>query len=161
MTIDVTSVQNEPDWHPDYDSMDWSGTELRNFVRDQGAKVQNTKLMVAEAVNLNYGYTDPTLNDATARNNIGYIGGHLYGTEDAGRLSPYPLAAQYSKTGVDDRVELPRGRRQRLQHLGQPQQPDGLERDPRRHHAHRAQVDGVQLERLHLVVRQALLLLHR
>jgi glucuronoarabinoxylan endo-1,4-beta-xylanase len=95
--IDVTSVQNEPDWHPDYDSMDWSGDELRNFVRDQGAKVQNTKLMVAEAVNLNYGYTDPTLNDATARNTVGYIGGHLYGTEDAGRLKPYALAAQYNK----------------------------------------------------------------
>jgi O-glycosyl hydrolase len=95
--IDVTSVQNEPDWHPDYDSMDWTGTELRDFVRDQGAKVQNTKLMVAEAVNLNYSYTDPTLNDAGARNNIGYIGGHLYGTESAGRLAPYPLAAQYNK----------------------------------------------------------------
>ena len=95
--IDVTSVQNEPDWHPDYDSMDWSGTELRNFVRDQGAKVQNTKLMVAEAVNLNYGLTDPTLNDAGARGNIGYIGGHLYGTEDSGRLKQYPLAAQYDK----------------------------------------------------------------
>ncbi|BEL05331.1 hypothetical protein Q0Z83_035220 [Actinoplanes sichuanensis] len=97
VTVDVTSVQNEPDWHPDYDSMDWSGTELRDFVRDQGAKVQNTKLMVAEAVNLNYGYTDPTLNDTTARNNIGYIGGHLYGTETAGRLKDYPLAAQNGK----------------------------------------------------------------
>jgi len=97
VTIDVTSVQNEPDWHPAYDSMDWSGDELRNFVRDQGAKVLNTKLMVAEAVNLNYSYTDPTLNDATARNNLGYIGGHLYGTETAGRLAPYPLAAQNNK----------------------------------------------------------------
>jgi len=97
VTIDVTSVQNEPDWHPDYDSMDWSGTELRTFVRDQGARVQNTKLMVAEAVNLNYTYTDPTLNDATARNNIGYIGGHLYGTEESGRLRPYSLAEQYNK----------------------------------------------------------------
>jgi glucuronoarabinoxylan endo-1,4-beta-xylanase len=95
--IDVTSVQNEPDWHPDYDSMDWTGTELRNWVRDQGAKVTNTKLMVAEAINLNYGYTDPTLNDATARNNIGYIGGHLYGTEASGRLKPYTLAQQHNK----------------------------------------------------------------
>jgi O-glycosyl hydrolase len=51
VTIDVTSVQNEPDWHPDYDSMDWSGTELRDFVCTQGAKVLNTKLLVAEAVN--------------------------------------------------------------------------------------------------------------
>lgn len=97
VTIDVTSVQNEPDWHPDYDSMDWSGTELQNFVCTQGAKVQNTSLMVAEAVNLNYSYTDPTLNDACARNNIGYIGGHLYGTESAGRLAPYARAAQYNK----------------------------------------------------------------
>ncbi|WP_431882844.1 cellulose binding domain-containing protein [Micromonospora gifhornensis] len=97
VTIDVTSVQNEPDWHPDYDSMDWSGTELRNFVRDHGTRVQNTRLMVAEAVNLNYTYTDPTLNDATARNNIGYIGGHLYGTEASGRLRSYPLADQHNK----------------------------------------------------------------
>ncbi|GAB7045836.1 glycoside hydrolase family 30 beta sandwich domain-containing protein [Catenuloplanes indicus JCM 9534] len=97
VTVDVTSVQNEPDWHPDYDSMDWSGAELRDFLRTQGAKIQNTRLMVAEAVNLNYGYTDPTLNDATARNTIGYIGGHLYGTEASGRLKPYPLAAQHGK----------------------------------------------------------------
>jgi glucuronoarabinoxylan endo-1,4-beta-xylanase len=95
--IDVTSVQNEPDWHPSYDSMDWSGTELRTFVRDQGAKVKNTKLMVAESLNLNYGLTDPTLNDATARNQTDYIGGHLYGTEGAGRLKAYPLAQQHNK----------------------------------------------------------------
>ena len=41
VTIDVTSVQNEPDWHPDYDSMDVdAATELRNFVRDHGTKVR-------------------------------------------------------------------------------------------------------------------------
>jgi O-glycosyl hydrolase len=97
VTIDVTSVQNEPDWHPDYDSMDWSGTELRTFLCGQGARVQNTRLMVAEAVNLNYAYTDPTLNDTCARDAIGYIGGHLYGTEAAGRLAPYPLAARHGK----------------------------------------------------------------
>jgi O-glycosyl hydrolase len=97
VTVDVTSVQNEPDWHPDYDSMDWSGTELRDFVCSQGARVLNTRLMVAEAVNLNYSFTDPTLNDSCARNNIGYIGGHLYGTESAGRLAPYPLANQQNK----------------------------------------------------------------
>ncbi|WP_326551172.1 cellulose binding domain-containing protein [Micromonospora sp. NBC_01813] len=97
ITIDVTSVQNEPDWHPDYDSMDWTGTELRNWVRDHGTRVQNTRLMVAEAVNMNYSYTDPTLNDATARNNIGYIGGHLYGLEASGRLGPYNLANQHGK----------------------------------------------------------------
>ncbi|MGI5152538.1 cellulose binding domain-containing protein [Plantactinospora sp. CA-294935] len=97
VTIDVTSVQNEPDWHPDYDSMDWTGTELRNFVRDQGAKVRDTRLMVAESLRFNRAYSDPTLQDATARNNIGYVGGHLYDAENSGNLSAYPLAAQYGK----------------------------------------------------------------
>ena len=97
VTIDVTSVQNEPDWHPDYDSMAWTGDTLRNFVRDHGTKIKDTKLMVAESLGTNRAYTDPTLNDATARNNIGYIGGHIYGQENGPNLSRYPLAAQYGK----------------------------------------------------------------
>jgi glucuronoarabinoxylan endo-1,4-beta-xylanase len=97
VTIDVTSVQNEPDWHPDYDSMDWSGTELRDFVRDHGAGINGTELLIAESLRFNRQYTDPTLQDATARNNIGYVGGHLYDTENSGNLSPYPLANQFGK----------------------------------------------------------------
>ncbi|MDW5330293.1 glycoside hydrolase [Plantactinospora sp. KLBMP9567] len=97
VTIDVTSVQNEPDWHPDYDSMDWTGAEMRNWVRDQGTKVRDTRLMVGESLRFNRAYTDPTLQDATARNNIGYVGGHLYDAENSGNLSPYPLASQYGK----------------------------------------------------------------
>ncbi|MEO3820574.1 cellulose binding domain-containing protein [Plantactinospora sp. B24E8] len=97
VTIDVTSVQNEPDWHPDYDSMDWTGTEMRNWVRDQGAKVRDTRLMVGESLRFNRAYSDPTLQDATARATIGYVGGHLYDAENSGNLSPYPLAAQYGK----------------------------------------------------------------
>lgn len=97
VNIDVVSVQNEPDWHPDYESMDWSGEELRNFVRDHGAKVTGTQLMVAESLRFARTFTDPTLNDAVARKNIGYVGGHLYDTENSGNLSPYPLAAQHGK----------------------------------------------------------------
>lgn len=97
VTIDVTSVQNEPDWHPDYDSMDWSGTELRNWVRDHGADVHNTDLLIAESLRFNRQYTDPTLQDPAARNNIGYVGGHLYDGENSGNLSPYPLATQHGK----------------------------------------------------------------
>ncbi|MBE1490762.1 glycoside hydrolase family 30 beta sandwich domain-containing protein [Plantactinospora soyae] len=97
VTIDVTSVQNEPDWHPDYDSMDWTGAEMRNFVRDQGTKITDTRLMVGESLRFARQYSDPSLQDATARNNIGYVGGHLYDAENSGNLSPYPLAAQYGK----------------------------------------------------------------
>ncbi|WBB52748.1 cellulose binding domain-containing protein [Verrucosispora sp. WMMD573] len=97
VTVDVTSVQNEPDWHPDYDSMDWTGAEMRNFVRDHGARVRDTSLMVGESLRFARQYSDPTLQDAAARNNIGYVGGHLYDAENSGNLSPYPLAAQYGK----------------------------------------------------------------
>lgn len=97
VTIDVTSVQNEPDWHPDYDSMDWTGTELRNWVRDHGADVRNTELLVAESLRFNRQYTDPTLQDPAARDNISYVGGHLYDGENSGNLSPYPLANQHGK----------------------------------------------------------------
>lgn len=97
VTIDVTSIQNEPDWHPEYDSMAWTGDTLRNFVRDHGAKIKDTKLLVAESLGSNRSYTDPTLNDATARGNIGYVGGHIYGQETGPNLSRYPLAAQYGK----------------------------------------------------------------
>jgi glucuronoarabinoxylan endo-1,4-beta-xylanase len=97
VTIDVTSVQNEPDWHPAYDSMAWTGDTLRNFVRDYGGNVTNTKLLVAESLGSNRSYSDPTLYDATARNNIGYVGGHIYGQENGPNLSAYPLAAQYGK----------------------------------------------------------------
>ena len=97
VTIDVTSVQNEPDWHPAYDSMAWTGDTMRNFVRDHGANIKNTKLLVAESLGTNRSYSDPTLYDATARNNIGYVGGHIYGQENGPNLSAYPLAAQYGK----------------------------------------------------------------
>ncbi|MDQ1306980.1 MAG: Cellulose-binding protein [Actinomycetota bacterium] len=97
IAVDVTSVQNEPDWHPNYDSMDWTGQELAKFVKEQGAKVKDTQLMVAESMGFNRSYTDPTLKDAAARANIGYVGGHLYDAESQGNLSAYPLAAQYGK----------------------------------------------------------------
>nr|GID87181.1 xylanase [Actinoplanes derwentensis] len=97
VTIDVVSIQNEPDYHPDYDSMEWTGTELRNFVRDHGAKIKNTKLMAAESTGMEYDLTDPILSNATARDNTSYIGGHLYGTEDSGRLKAYSLADRYNK----------------------------------------------------------------
>ena len=97
VAVDVTSIQNEPDWAPDYDSMQWTGQEIDNFVRTQGANVKDTKLLAAEAVGFSRQYTDPTLNDAAARANLGYVGGHLYGAEASGNLSPYPLATQYGK----------------------------------------------------------------
>ena len=97
VAIDVVSVQNEPDWHPDYDSCDWTGNELRNFVRDHGGKIQNTKLLVGESLRFNRDYTDPTLLDAAAAANIDYVGGHLYSAESTGYFTRYPLAEEKGK----------------------------------------------------------------
>lgn len=103
VNIDVVSIQNEPNWHPSYESCDWTGAELRNFLRDQGSKVQNTKLMIAETIGFQREYTDPALNDAQASAAFDYIGGHLYGPWDGtnhqprAALSAYPLAAQKGK----------------------------------------------------------------
>jgi glucuronoarabinoxylan endo-1,4-beta-xylanase len=86
------SVQNEPDWDPDYESCTYSTTQMFNFVRNN-AGVISTRLIAAESLNFKKSYTDPILNDSTARNNIEIVGGHLYG----GGLADYPLARQYGK----------------------------------------------------------------
>lgn len=94
--IDVVSVQNEPDWHPSYDSCDWSGTELRNFLRDHGATIQ-AKMLVGESLRFNRAYTDPSLNDAGALQNFEYVGGHLYSAQSSGTFTRYPLAESRGK----------------------------------------------------------------
>lgn len=94
--IDVVSVQNEPDWHPSYESCDWSGEELRNFVRDYGASI-NAELLVGESLRFDRAYTDPSLNDDDALANFSMVGGHLYSAESSGTFTPYPLAEQKNK----------------------------------------------------------------
>lgn len=96
VVIDVVSVQNEPDWHPDYDSCDWSGEELRNFVRDN-ASVINAKVLVGESLRFDRAYTDPSLNDEAALANFEMVGGHLYSAEDSGTFTAYPLAEAKNK----------------------------------------------------------------
>lgn len=96
VTIDVVSVQNEPDWHPDYDSCDWNGTEIMNFVKNNSSVIQ-AKILAAESLQFTRSLTDPTLNDAAAAGNLDLIGGHLYGAESAGKFTAYPLAEQKGK----------------------------------------------------------------
>ena len=86
------SVQNEPDIDVDYESCMWTATELYNFARNN-AGVLTPKVMMSESYHFNKAYTDPILNDATARANVDIIGGHIYG----GGLSDYPLARNNGK----------------------------------------------------------------
>ncbi len=97
ITIDVVSIQNEPDWHPDYESCDWSGDEFKNFLKNNASAIVGPKLMIAESLQFTRSLTDPSLNDSTAVNNFDLIGGHIYGAEAGGKLSAYPLAEQKGK----------------------------------------------------------------
>lgn len=97
VSIDVVSIQNEPDWHPNYDSCDWSGQEMKDFVRDHGAAIQGAKLLVGESLRFDRAYTDPSLNDVGAVANLDIVGGHLYDAESSGNLSKYPLAEEKGK----------------------------------------------------------------
>lgn len=97
VTIDVVSIQNEPDWHPDYDSCDWTGNDFRDFLREHGPKIQGPRLLVGESLRFDRSYTDPTLNDPAAVNNMDIVGGHLYSARSSGTFGPYPLAEQKGK----------------------------------------------------------------
>lgn len=98
VTIDVVSIQNEPDWSPDYDGCEWTGEQLRDFLRDNAAAISGPRLMIAESLQFTRGFTDPSLNDPVAVNNFDIVGGHLYGAEGTGKFSEYPLAEQKGKS---------------------------------------------------------------
>ncbi len=77
--LEAVSVQNEPDWDPNYESCVWSATEMRDFLKNQGGLVTATRLMAPELVNNNQTYVNTILNDPGAVANLDIIGTHLYG----------------------------------------------------------------------------------
>ncbi|MFG6459352.1 hypothetical protein [Roseateles sp. BYS96W] len=81
----AVSVQNEPDWDPkDYESCLWNADELKTFIGEQGATAvagTTAKLMAPESLGYVPTATDALMADAKAANNLGIIGGHLYGAQ--------------------------------------------------------------------------------
>lgn len=77
--LEAVSVQNEPDWDPNYESCVWSATEMRDFLKNQGALVTAARLMAPELVNNNQTYVNTILSDPGAVANLDIIGTHLYG----------------------------------------------------------------------------------
>lgn len=92
-TVDVVSVQNEPDWKASYEGCEYTASQMFNFVKDYAGSVKGAKVLAAESLNFNHDYTNNILNDATAANNISIVAGHLYGSG----LATYPLAEQKGK----------------------------------------------------------------
>ncbi|HEY4784895.1 MAG TPA: T9SS type A sorting domain-containing protein, partial [Bacteroidales bacterium] len=89
----AVSVQNEPDFNPNYESCSWTAQQMLNFVSVEGSKFNNTKLIAAESFHFDHNMTDPILNDPTAQPFLSIVGGHIYG----GGLTDYPLARNKGK----------------------------------------------------------------
>lgn len=87
------SVQNEPDWHPDYESCAWTAAQFVSFLQGQGSRFSAIKVIAPEGLGFNKSLSDPMLNDATAVQHVDIIGGHLYGATP----SDYPLARSKGK----------------------------------------------------------------
>jgi glucuronoarabinoxylan endo-1,4-beta-xylanase len=92
-TVDVVSVQNEPDWEVGYEGCEYTAAEMFDFVKNYAGAIQDAKVVAAESLNSNQAYTRDILNDATAADNLDIVGGHLYG----GGLASYPLAHEKGK----------------------------------------------------------------
>lgn len=91
--LHAISIQNEPDWRPDYDSCTWTSAQFVSFLGSQGSRFGNLKVMAPESLNFSKSLGDPILNDATAVQHLDIVGGHLYGVSP----SDYPLARSKGK----------------------------------------------------------------
>lgn len=87
------SMQNEPDIVVNYESCDWTPTQILDFLKNNGSAISDTKLIAAESFNFNRNTSNPFLNDDTAAANVDIVGGHIYGSG----LDDYPLARSKGK----------------------------------------------------------------
>jgi glucuronoarabinoxylan endo-1,4-beta-xylanase len=77
-SVDIVSIQNEPNVVVSYESCTWTGAQLRDFCKNNAQNIGGS-VMMPEAYNFDDAYSDPALNDATAASHVSYIGGHIYG----------------------------------------------------------------------------------
>ena len=95
--IDVLSIQNEPDIAVGYESCDWTGVQMADFLKQYGAGIKaahpDVKLMTGESYQYRHEMTDPILEDEEACAAVDIVGGHIYG----GGNVPYDLAREKGK----------------------------------------------------------------
>ena len=115
-SVDVISLQNEPDWTPGYSGCYYSPQDLDTLVALYGDRLQKqrfgVKLMSAEPLGYTQNYYAPTLNDPKARQYIDIVGGHLYGHEPlvfmkpvAAMARPYGIEAWMTEHTVNPRED--------------------------------------------------------
>ena len=68
------SVQNEPDWLPDYESCGWTGTQIRTFL-DNNASVIPTRVIAPETVHYKADY----MSAIASSTQVDILANHAYG----------------------------------------------------------------------------------
>lgn len=101
--VDAISVQNEPDWWVNYSGCLYTPEQQLKLVKNYAylldrEKYPHVRLISAEPLGFDPKYSDMLMKDATARNQIDIIAGHLYGHPPLGNMkSAAVLAARYGK----------------------------------------------------------------
>lgn len=77
--IEAVSIQNEPDWNPDYAGTEWSAAQFIKFLTLYGDSIK-CKIIAPESLAFRRELSDPILNDSVACSKVDILGGHLYGS---------------------------------------------------------------------------------
>lgn len=75
----VISIQNEPDFAPNYESCSWTGATMRDFLKTYGKLITKTRVMAPESFHNDQTFVNTILSDDSAAANVNIIGGHIYG----------------------------------------------------------------------------------
>ncbi|WP_428741911.1 hypothetical protein [Tenacibaculum sp.] len=90
--IDVVSIQNEPDWKPNYESCDWTAEDMISFLKAPG-DIIGAKLAAPESLNFNQDMTNAILSDTEVSSKLDIVAGHIYG----GGIEKFPMAEAQQK----------------------------------------------------------------
>ena len=76
--LDIISLQNEPDWDPDYEGCVWTGAQFHDFIAAHGSTLTKP-IMMPESLQFRDEMSDPTLNDPNTASKVSIVAGHFYG----------------------------------------------------------------------------------
>ena len=91
--IDAISIQNEPDIKVDYESCDWTSSQIKTFLKEYGHLIEDVQVAAPESFNFNPSFTNDILNDDAAAAQLDIVAGHIYGSG----LGPFAMAEQKGK----------------------------------------------------------------
>lgn len=75
--LDAISIQNEPDWTPNYAGCKWTTSEMAEFVKTYGRQI-SCKIITPESIGCSDGYAND-LNKTDVLDCFDIYGGHQYG----------------------------------------------------------------------------------